>query len=1064
MRVGDVLRELQARAQRDRSQGLPLYAYKISDAELLNLRCSLRLTAPNPDDELACAAFCAFAAMTFCQAYAGGPWSWRPVLDPLGWAPNPVALYGVVVRGLRYWHRPLRTEEAGDRLFLVTLAAEGGFPRWILRDSQAHLHRMLSETLEDKLYFPELPGRWLAGRHASILPRSIRHPETLSLAGALVDQLYAFQLGLRGRATSDPVSTLDSERPGWRGELPVALDDATALELVRGLLGTSLRSTVTHRQILTLRRQLRDGQVERSFRLSDLVSVELLERMLGGRPLPPRFDLELVDDSGRTYRVGLATRTLDAAQYRLERVDVALPVGPALRLCVRANGEPIGSATVRGGDALGPLPWVFAPEGELLGQGSVSSRHRSLVVASPKSITLNPLGTSSLQPIGTVLDRELFELRGQATSTDSAFVLRSGDAIEDSAELTLEGRRLSQALGEVPAFLGPPCVRESRADGLVRAWEPSQLEIEPACARSTRRLGTVRIRVRADGRVRFEAIATLLPEDFALELRAGDAPGTGVIRTSHGTLGLIRSDALEDAQLENSGALIKLSGARPGRADLAIEFEEASVRLRIELPVRFCGFLDREGTLLGKGRVALGSLRGARAIVRDRDRPRAFALQIGQSAQDGLTRFELRRLEPGRFELPLDDVLGQVERELITAAQPGYESAKGESYEIDDTVELSIVDRASPLQRLRVGWYETSLRHESMDRPHGPAIHFEARPAESAAGLRVFAQPFEDPARPEVELTAQGTGWDFELEGRQAGPWRFLGYRGNLVATRPHMRPVAGELSETASALVRATRADELQRARPLADVVRALGEDASHPDWPLALATLATMESVPPHTYDLTLFIARAPNTFALAVLQAGSARSAILRGFERLGSEWWLIPLRSWRRAAECMLQLFRSLPLPDPAHLCSGALEPCLAELATFSTGFTCAIDEVRQTLGGASPPTPAGPSLVDLELDLRRRYPNVEAWPGPDFMSLEKRAARLGLDLTRPTAPTPARGVLIAPALAAAATVEGWVLAQEERLALRHLRAFDLDFFAHAQILHTAALRRLRSPPR
>jgi hypothetical protein len=121
-----ILHQIIQRSGLRREQGNPLYAYRTTASELGALHDALQAHCANTTflDTPTAAAFCLFGAEWFCRTYAGGPWAWRSILGATGFRGTTQTLYGVVLHGLAYWHRPLIS--GPEREFLVTLGCEGG--------------------------------------------------------------------------------------------------------------------------------------------------------------------------------------------------------------------------------------------------------------------------------------------------------------------------------------------------------------------------------------------------------------------------------------------------------------------------------------------------------------------------------------------------------------------------------------------------------------------------------------------------------------------------------------------------------------------------------------------------------------------------------------------------------------------------------------------------------------------------------------------------------------------------------------------------------------------------
>ena len=116
--------------------GRPLYAYKMGDATYASLRTLFhQMILLDQDGRLATRfdpIFCLYAAETFRREHTEGPWAWETIFKPLNIdTPSQQRITEWAEQGLNWWRRPLLRNAGGGRLFLMTIACEGGLPRRI---------------------------------------------------------------------------------------------------------------------------------------------------------------------------------------------------------------------------------------------------------------------------------------------------------------------------------------------------------------------------------------------------------------------------------------------------------------------------------------------------------------------------------------------------------------------------------------------------------------------------------------------------------------------------------------------------------------------------------------------------------------------------------------------------------------------------------------------------------------------------------------------------------------------------------------------------------------------
>ncbi len=304
---------------RNLAERRPLYAYRCTDNEwhgardvLENAFRSGRLMGTY-DNSLG-AVFCLYASEWWRRNHAGGAWAWYRIFDAFG-APTPAvtSIHTAVERGLFWWRRNVLTSATG-RQFLVTLACEGGLPLQLLRREGNKLRRYFRAVFEE---FGLHRDRGavpldLASRAAAYLPHSLQRPEVFALGGDLVDAIWSLRGDLPARDC--PLDDLDAKRPGWRDTLPLRLDDAVALDLLRGLVADAIEVSQRRRSALrvetTIERVGEEWLLRRRVRCPSQLDSAGLERILGRETgtLPTRFTLFVQVRGGRTLLLAHCTR------------------------------------------------------------------------------------------------------------------------------------------------------------------------------------------------------------------------------------------------------------------------------------------------------------------------------------------------------------------------------------------------------------------------------------------------------------------------------------------------------------------------------------------------------------------------------------------------------------------------------------------------------------------------------------------------------------------------------------------------------------------------------------
>jgi hypothetical protein len=448
--------------------GRPLYAYRATDNAFHDLRSVVasRLST-NPSDIELPAAFCLFAAETFRREHAGGPWTWETIFQPLGLMAPPQPQIGAWVKqGLAFWRRPLLTGVGGQRLFLVTIACEGGLPLRLLAQQDAHLTRFFRAVLEG--YFRAGQGvsdgaLAQARQQAARLPTSLRQEPVMQLAGQLIARVAELQ-GLVG-AVPDPIAALDRLQPEWRRTLPLRLDDQVALGLLTGLLDRSGELARQARGQPRWRGVLRPAadswSLERRLEFPEYAAADQLAAWATREPpTAPRLRLLLAGMHAMEV-IGWLTRIEEAtspARYRLEwvrRGAVAL-TGDALMETshlLLSDDETESVLPAIDEEPWGPLPWVFVQRGgsghwQWLAEGQVRTRDPQALVVAPTGMVPcvgAERGICEAQGRLAKPERLVYSISGTvafAHPEQESWQIRCGQQTDSAGSYVLSGRRL----------------------------------------------------------------------------------------------------------------------------------------------------------------------------------------------------------------------------------------------------------------------------------------------------------------------------------------------------------------------------------------------------------------------------------------------------------------------------------------------------------------------------------------------------------------------------------------------------------------------------------------------
>lgn len=915
--------------------GRPLYAYKMTEAAYMGLLVNLRQElAAHRDSHQIAPTFCLYAAETFCREHAGGPWAWETVFRPLCLPAPPQARIGDwVEQGLRWWQRPLLQGAAGQRLFLVSIACEGGLPLRLLHQENAHLTQFFRNLLES-YYRTGQNGTetatGLARQQFHRLPRSLRHDPVFHLAGALIAKITDLQP--RFGSGLDPIAALDQQVPDWRRDLPLRLNDQVAESLLTGLVHRSGELAQAAKAKLRWRGAVRASgigwQVERRLEFPETLTSEQVAGWIR-RPASdrPRWRL-LLETAGVTSVVAWLTLVQDTGRtlYRrewLRQGGVALTgaaVTQAPRLCL-SDGLEDHALAVEDQEPWGPSPWVFVEHGrtgerDWLTEGSARTRaDRAWVLAPPDLTPREVMGR--YEPWGRVteVNRVLYRVSGQVellSPEQDCYRFICGAETDTTETFVLDGNPIPQVLQERPLYRGLPVFRVIDAEGRHQAssgtveWHrvgdggPWRPRIEPAHGRLWLHATD------QDGAERCRRCVDVAPADFKIEADIGTGGQAGTIWLS----GLAGAEVVGGPEtppgvsITRTGDQAKilcpaLSGTLLPPLMLNLRWPESQpIPLALAYPQRGAFFELAGRPLRNDDWIALERLGGLRLFVQDPAGGRHYWLR-GDLPAEGFQPFHERLppLENGRIEVSLyrwqeriESLLASIEV-LEAQVRLDVETAQGQRLarvrvsRYDAMLEPDLVEG-----RVRVS--EDSLARLGSD--WGARTRLEM--------LRLWA-PADDPV-PLQPSRDGAVGWEVPPD-LEPGPWWVIGRDGDWARFRPLLLVVASEdppMDRLDASLATAIREPDPERRRQAVDrVLITLGQDPDHRDWSLLFDFIRMAREFPASSLDVLCRLVAHPRTLVQALFRVEEQSfDAVWSLSTQMPFLWILVPITDWLEAA--------------------------------------------------------------------------------------------------------------------------------------------------------------------
>lgn len=852
--------------------GRPLHRYRLTDEPHLTRLASALRSALLKEQVLdpAGAGFVLWAAETIRAHYPGGGLTWAFLFARLDLAEDQQLGRRLVHRGLSWWQRPVYRSEAGVRLFLYSLMAEGGLPEAVLKQPglyKAVFLGLLNEVEAEGGRAAEPWAELIAARWTQRLPQSFRGNDIArlmaELALALADLRTVLPADLPAAAAE---RWLDRNQPTWQTKIPLQLRPETLTSLIRPALHEVRRASPPMGS-LCCRELARDRRGQWHFRLALREEGWLPDGLL---PHAAKLRLRLLPTASDTL-----TRVVYGAEpgrggWNVRRLSgreesIAFPLDRPFALTAFADGRKRGEAVIDAGiprPAEVPSLWRAATPADgastadrLIPLATGRTRAPCLWLLAADEADIEADETLTLTPSGPAADGRLWRINGKGTvRVDSRRYRLTTSAETDAPEARIFafGETMGRWLlgGAIPVHQGEPSYW-----GQVGAAPLSRIDREALQRSSGRLLGSEVIEWLHGDDLLARRVVVHLPDCLKIDLREA-GPGRATLRI----LGLPSTwrahlssagEAVEGEQQADGSVQVTLwtPGRTPGLVVLRLSEPASGRSLELETPwPSVTGMLlDPEGNRLERNHaLSVGELQGWRAIV-----PEA----------QGDLQFELVKYRP--VSLP---VRGEVS---FASYQPLIEALLAQAG-ADAQVNLSLVVAGQESPRLEVRRYldnsiltENGLLHLGIDRQRQLTSEMteNLEPAESG---QIDLHAVDLVTTETKEWSETSSPVDLVEALRAGGPW--------LV------RSSLGGRSQRAVVWFTGVRPDSTREER-IADYAerwQSLLTKATDPEWDTLLNLVRLARQGYAGSFDQVQALARAPAVAVSLLLRSRGAEAA--------------------------------------------------------------------------------------------------------------------------------------------------------------------------------------------
>ena len=937
--------------------GQPLYLYRLSEAEFLELENAIRDAAGASPNHPAVAnpasipgfpsVFVLYTAEWWRRRYAGSTWSWEPILSDLHLTPDWLQSHRseCVRRGLQDWG--LSISDTGGLRYLGSVAIQGGLPVRLLEapDARGGMARLLGDVLWRSRNTAATPNElraWVES-HQDELPKTYRQAVVFALLASVVATVLALKREGGLVSSKDAVERLNNAVPGWRDRFPLPIEDGSAQRLIEKLIRdvADMRTERLPVILLVERRLTFDGHawtLTSSITLGDLLPEQAVARLFNVNPeVLPAVMSELAVRAGDTER-----------HSPLRRLGGQSPGYRPYNQAMSWSGEPaalehrvlLGAADGRGWVAAAPsgapldheMPWIFNDDGtrfSFVKQGAGKVAPENVLAALPIGWRAAVEGEGGAEPSGDLVQmgRAVWRCRGSVRLIDpdgGAQRLITGQPGAYANEYVLSGSRYwLDFIRPSAAYLGLPSLYLSGSDR----------QLLPAPAKPQWRYdngtdsGLATVLCQSAGEVLFRSRVLILPPNASHRLSPWSASRGEIRLVNWGVTSarLLSEGVTMEAWQEINDLVLSMSvesvQSTPETVLVELHWPKSTAPVQVRMPF---------------------PAQGVRMFAADGREVRSHA-RLSAQRLAGYRLAAVMTPECHQVHLHLNASDDRHSRHLVLQPMPDATTLtlRLNDYATDISHLLSIDDRTDAAVRFRIKVGDSDPftliipRYEATLIRGDDVVGPGAGAPPDMLNDTVMALRLQDPGS-EPEILARLTdaaGWQFNTVTREPGSWLIYPASSSLIAFRPLLWTVQGEVQTESPLALAVGIANETKRAAALDAVIAGMAADFSEPCWG-ELERLATQVGhLPLPNLDLWRRFARSPSGMAALAMRYDTVPEELRSRFDQeLPFAWVTIPTSTWCEAMVALRHQCDTLFPPEAAgvvfahHLSARIRERC------------------------------------------------------------------------------------------------------------------------------------------
>lgn len=932
------------------ADGRVLYKYQLSFVEFKEIETILKKSFPFQNinrigDEWS-RLFTLYAAEWFRREYTA-KWTWDPILTTLNIIDLPVNTRNeAVVKGLRFWKRPIVKYNSKGNNYLGSIFKEGGFPSRLLKEEGnryiAIFQKATALYLNNKSHIDELRAE--IQQELKTLPQAFEHDETLSLVIDIVKLIIEKVEKYGLTAQQDPMVVLDQQSKQWRNEFPLPIDEDQTLvdDFLRHLFKSTSEEITKNYQ---LRQSLKSSHYL-SENFADLFSTIYLPEELSFT-----IDAELLRTRGHlTIKEGLYQKSqfLCVAYLSLQGTQIIAEINrgfskdirrqiysETLYLCLEVEGVLLGYLELED-TALDfstlPVAFEIQEKPKYIAQGALKTKSSSIFISLPTGAEFIKTESAELpQRVGQFSTFEIYQMSGQQrilTQDHDQIIIQCGHSRAEFEQLLFRTHNISP-LHTSPslAFTGKPTLKSYDIHALFRGKDP----IESTALHLL--LGQQMLTLKnKQGESLFKKKVVILPQHFKVTAQASHVLNQAIIH--------IESDA--EIQIELLTPQSSLVCQKTGMSyQCAVQCQSVPLELNLKITFKFGGEcivtvpfpargfkLIREQQELISTDLVIHDLLNTELTVYSYDRPAKLGFDLVLKTKNN----QKHALPFYRTQLKVKQGISSIN---LYEFMEDVKSVLSVDDDLDSYVECTV--RYQQIEK------KFNIRHYAHQLNWGKSIQaYYAENASNHTESLCFKPQVMSLVQPQVtplDLIEKNewVGKAFQIPelDMSLAPYLLIPSKGSTLFRAKLIHKFDYPQDEDIEPLTVATRAFG-QNKQSIKQFIGTVHYEGHEIFWQHVKTLLNEYDHLPLNTCEVLKGLATHYDQLAIAVFKLDLSLDVLRRFETELSVLWYLVPISSWQNAISQMIEYWQKM-LGDDGSYGRVKAETILKRLKKFTPLF-------------------------------------------------------------------------------------------------------------------------------